>query len=57
MFYFYKIESKKNASNFVVYIIKFVWFMPGDIIYNIYSIRYIKYNITSPWFNKFDQIN
>ena len=49
---FFKIESNKNVSNFVVYTIKFIWFNPEDIIYNIYNIRYMKYNIMSPWFNK-----
>ena len=55
MLYFWKIGSKKNASNFVVYIIKFIWFNSGDKIYNICDIRYIKC-ITSPWFTKFDKI-
>ena len=57
MFYFLKIESNKNVSNFIVYITKFIWFNPDNMIYNIYNIRYIKYNIICPWFNKFDQIN
>ena len=46
-FYLLKIGSNKNVSNFVVYIIKFIWFNPGDIIYNIYDIRYIKCIIKS----------
>ena len=30
MYYFLKIGSKKSVSNFVIYIIKFIWFKPGD---------------------------
>ena len=30
MYYFLKIGSKKSVSNFVTYIIKFIWFKPGD---------------------------
>ena len=57
MVYFLKIASNKKVSNFVVYIMKFISLDPEGIIYNIYSIRYKKYNIISPWFNKFNQIN
>ena len=32
MYYFLKIGSNKNVSNFVVYIIKFIWFNPGDTV-------------------------
>ena len=32
MYYFLKIESNKNVSNCVVYIIKFMWFNPGDTV-------------------------
>ena len=32
MYYFLKIGSNKNVSNFVVYIIKFISFKPGDTV-------------------------
>ena len=32
MYYFLKTGSNKNDSNFVVYIIKFTWFNPGDTV-------------------------
>ena len=32
MYYFLKIGSSKNASNFVVYITKFIWFNPGGTV-------------------------
>ena len=32
MYYFLKIESSKYISNFVVYIIKFILFNPGDTV-------------------------
>ena len=32
MYYFLKIGSNKNVSNCVVYIIKFIWFNPGDTV-------------------------
>ena len=32
MYYFLKIGSEKNVSNFFVYIIKFISFNPGDTV-------------------------
>ena len=32
MYYFLKIGSNENVSNFVVYIIKFTSFKPGDTV-------------------------
>ena len=32
MYYFLKNGSNKNVSNFVVYIIKFIWFNHGDTV-------------------------
>ena len=32
MYYFLKVGSEKNVSNFVVYIIKFISFNPGDTV-------------------------